>query len=92
MLDKIAQSVGVDISKDTIDVHLHPAIGHSALSGHRYTVVNQCPRFSTASSRQSQPNSYVAIGSVGSVWLPKRFSGYFSQVTSFSRPAGVRAA
>ncbi len=25
MLDKIAQSVGVDISKDTLDVHLHPA-------------------------------------------------------------------
>ncbi len=25
MLDNIAQSVGVDISKDTLDVHLHPA-------------------------------------------------------------------
>ena len=25
MADTIAQSVGVDISKDTLDVHLHPA-------------------------------------------------------------------
>jgi transposase len=25
MADSLAQSIGVDISKDTLDVHLHPA-------------------------------------------------------------------